>query len=937
VSFAEQTEKQLKQYHMLIHLGQELIASLDLKTVLFLITKYAAQLLNSHSSVLLLRDDFTNETTYASVYNVTEELLQKKLLSSESLGNQIIDSKKPMVLNDYSHYPRRVALLEQYNIKAVVGVPIIWQEQAIGALNVHATDPTQQFSDNDINLLFAFANYAAIAITNAKLYSKINQELRHIKMINEISLTSNSDYTTEELLHWLAGKIKSSYPESDYVIMIYNSILGLIDHASSKVLPFTQIEELKKFTDQNMIKHSNESPMNSAISLICGSSNILAFSLARKQKILGYLFLLDNNPNKKTIQSIESIAAHIAIVLENALLNMQMSSDLKQLVDETNALNYAIRKITELSLRDNLSEQILNLALSFAKASKGCLFLFSHNSNCFEVNLSVNVPEEVKVKWANLLNKFYDSLSLSKLLTSSQLHFSNFGMRITNGDLINPYIFPLFFQDQLFAAIVIDAEQNQIPSNNLVIMQIFMDIAAIVMKNAELYQNEKKTVKELQNFSQQLIDSQNLLENVLNIHNMLLRQVLNSNTITEIAGTIYQHTCNPLLIEDGVGNVLAQYPAQHGLKTVYDNRNTQGFTGFYHELMEKKMPLSYREAENLLRYVVPLIAGDKIVGFLSLFASSNGFTLLQRHIAESSALALSLAIANANRALDLEQSLKGEILEALIDEKYERRKDNLLYRANYLGLSSESRYRLLIIDYFKDRHASYVRDSNPEEPVFLEKRLIAESLAAISHKTPAKFIFMSRPEGIVLAYPSGGGSKGSKDEIAEMLSFFIDDFNSRYSRNHSFVIGASTLLDCLLDFRKGFLEARQCIAIAQLCKHLDKALYFDDTGLLGFLFHEENRQLLTNFVMNEIGALIKYDQTNNPCLVDTLECYLDNDCNLAAAASELYIHINTLKYRLKKVSELISMDLSKTSNRVNLYAALKMYRIIWQNTRTNAH
>ncbi|MQL51643.1 GAF domain-containing protein [Desulfofundulus thermobenzoicus] len=933
---AKQTDKQLKQYHMLIHLGQELISSLDLKTVLSLITKYATELLNAHSSVLLLRDDFTKETTYVSVYNVTEQLLQKKLLSSESLGNQIIENKKPMVLNDYSRYPRRVALLEQYNIKAVVGVPIIWQEQAIGALNVHTTDPDQQFNEDDINLLMAFANYAAIAIINAKLYTKTNQELRHIRTINEISLISNSDYTINELLSWLIDKIKSLYPENDYILMVRNPLLGSINHVSSKALPPEQILQLKKFADQNIIKQLKDTQSISTIGLFCGSSNILAFPLIRKQKLLGYLFLLNDDPDKETIRIIESIATHISITLENALLHIQTSSDLKRLIDETNSLNYAIRKITESSLKEDLNEQILNLALFLTKAQKGCFFLYFPEQNCFKPNLSINMPEIVKCKLSQSLAEFYNLFSMSKILMPNQINLSEFSMLTMltkDNGLINPYILPLIFQDQLIGALVIDTEQGHIPSNNLVIMQIFMDIAAIVMKNAELYQNEKRTVKELRNFSQQLLETQKLLENAFNIHNELLHQVLNNNTINEIASTVHQHTGCPLLIEDGAGNVLAEYPNQHGFDTIYDKRNDPEFIDFYHELMEKKTPLSHHETEDIMRHTVPLIAGDKIVGFLSIFAGTHGFTLLQKHIAESSALAFSLAIANANRALEVEQSLKGEILEALIDEKYQQRKDDLLYRANYLGLSNDTNYRLLIIDYSDDRHSRPPVDGDPAEPIFLEKRLIAESLAAVSHKMPAKFIFMNSPEGIVLAYPSG---EHSREEIARLLSLFMDDFYSRYTKKYSFVVGVSTLLTDLLDFRKGFLEACQCITIARLYKHLNKPLYFDDTGLLGFLFHEENRQLLTTFVTNQIGPLIRHDKTNNLCLVDTLECYLDNNCNLADTAGKLYIHVNTLKYRLKKIKELTSIDLGRTDHRVNMYAACKMYRILLQNNSINA-
>lgn len=58
--------------------SQKIISEDDMPSVLALITRYATELLNAHSCVMMLRDKNGREAKYVSVYNVTSELLGKK-------------------------------------------------------------------------------------------------------------------------------------------------------------------------------------------------------------------------------------------------------------------------------------------------------------------------------------------------------------------------------------------------------------------------------------------------------------------------------------------------------------------------------------------------------------------------------------------------------------------------------------------------------------------------------------------------------------------------------------------------------------------------------------------------------------------------------------------------------------------------------------------
>jgi sugar diacid utilization regulator len=63
-------------------------------------------------------------------------------------------------------------------------------------------------------------------------------------------------------------------------------------------------------------------------------------------------------------------------------------------------------------------------------------------------------------------------------------------------------------------------------------------------------------------------------------------------------------------------------------------------------------------------------------------------------------------------------------------------------------------------------------------------------------------------------------------------------------------------------------------------------------------------------------------QDQSPELMATLWCYLDNGRSLEATARELYVHPNTVRYRLKRVSQVIGWDATGAREALILQSAL---------------
>ena len=77
-------------------------------------------------------------------------------------------------------------------------------------------------------------------------------------------------------------------------------------------------------------------------------------------------------------------------------------------------------------------------------------------------------------------------------------------------------------------------------------------------------------------------------------------------------------------------------------------------------------------------------------------------------------------------------------------------------------------------------------------------------------------------------------------------------------------------------------------------------------------------------VREQIGPLIDHDATRKAPLIPTLRAYLDANGHQPTAAAACFIHVSTLKYRLKKIRELLDGDLSDPEVGFQLRLAFKL-------------
>src|SRR5699024_666120 len=98
-------------------------------------------------------------------------------------------------------------------------------------------------------------------------------------------------------------------------------------------------------------------------------------------------------------------------------------------------------------------------------------------------------------------------------------------------------------------------------------------------------------------------------------------------------------------------------------------------------------------------------------------------------------------------------------------------------------------------------------------------------------------------------------------------------------------------------------------------------------GVERVVYNIENSPLLRTLDIEVLEPILEYDKKRDGELLDTLKQALEQLLNVQAIADNLYIHPNTVRYRINKINELLGINIMKSSNYALLVIAIKLYEM----------
>ena len=117
---------------------------------------------------------------------------------------------------------------------------------------------------------------------------------------------------------------------------------------------------------------------------------------------------------------------------------------------------------------------------------------------------------------------------------------------------------------------------------------------------------------------------------------------------------------------------------------------------------------------------------------------------------------------------------------------------------------------------------------------------------------------------------------------------------------------------------KSYKQAKSIQKLQQHQKCLDSLIFYSDMGIYKLLMSIDDRDIIEEYYDKTIHPLLEYDKNNDTDLTIVLRSYLNHNGSVKETADELYVHRNTINYKLTRISEILHMDLSKLDIRLQL-------------------
>ncbi|OEH93133.1 PucR family transcriptional regulator [Bacillus solimangrovi] len=174
-----------------------------------------------------------------------------------------------------------------------------------------------------------------------------------------------------------------------------------------------------------------------------------------------------------------------------------------------------------------------------------------------------------------------------------------------------------------------------------------------------------------------------------------------------------------------------------------------------------------------------------------------------------------------------------------------------------------------------------------------------------------------------------GKSELERYSPRELSNEFITNFKNMVGKEEedAFLYGIGNQYNDLTCLRKSYLEALEVINTAEFMEYDREHISYEYSklGIYRYVTTIFEKNMAEGFINQNLVILKNHDDKNQSQLMKTLKAYLANNCKLKQTAEQLFIHPNTLNYRIKQIKQLIAIDFEDFNQKCQLFIDLTLY------------
>ena len=383
--------------------------------------------------------------------------------------------------------------------------------------------------------------------------------------------------------------------------------------------------------------------------------------------------------------------------------------------------------------------------------------------------------------------------------------------------------------------------------------------------------------------------------NILNfrnyVHQRLMDLFLRGEDINSLVNNLSEIVEFPVLLLDKDFNIIYRSKDLDEQEISLLSSFNNGINNFTIKLKD----ISYNE-ETYIKY--PINAGQTKFGYIILLKGKSKSQNLMVAVEQASLLIASLFYKNY-AVLEKERSFQDSFIRDILQRKIDSPIDTI-NRAKDFGWNMEFPQVIMIVrlitedDKKKKELYKDLLDSN-----FIE-RTLEEEISINRNKV--KTVYIDDSLVVFLNVIFMNNIKESSIEIGEIL---LKNLHNGVKVG----IGISNTATDIHSFSLAYKEAKNSVVVGSILNKGSFISHYGDHEMFNIIKEVKDIDILNKYVNNKLGKILEYDKSTDMKLMETLRVLIEENLNAKKAAEKLFIHYNTLRYRIDRIKELgINLD-----------------------------
>ena len=438
---------------------------------------------------------------------------------------------------------------------------------------------------------------------------------------------------------------------------------------------------------------------------------------------------------------------------------------------------------------------------------------------------------------------------------------------------------PLISKDECIGVLTVDIYHKnvQFDDNDLRLLETFATQATIAIENAMLFSQNERTKKIHEKLSKVSLSHGGLTEITEALAGLVKKEVV-----------VYNDFFDLLAYSSLEANLLANDLKANHEQALQDAIQQGEFTFTNITFSYKKKGI----------YFFPVQADTQRIGLIVIFVEDDSILDPLDLIAIGQAnMIFALEMNRKDRLIASDFNYSGYILDQLLHQSYNERSPQQMSK---LDFSKENKKFMIAQLYIKDPLIPFHEQSFMKQQLH---RLIYREVSRFEYKTlvldkNVEFTFM-------FVIPEHIHESDVNNRLYQLFRKIEQHSQKKIGLEH--LIGLGRIVEKLENAQLSYRDARRCVQFLQLTNQTKTIFSYRQLGPYR-LFLKTEKDELEEYVNDVLGPILSYDKKNQTDLLKTLKVYLETNQKMASSGIKLFVHSNTIKYRLKTIRDILAID-----------------------------